>query len=112
MVHPKVSKSSLFLSRDHALTQSAAFPEDDRLEYDVVDAQRQHEKIQRTLNAESRAAELLARASKAMDMCQKNMQEALGYSQYGALDLFHTLLILIHIVDMWGGGSYVLYPAF
>ncbi|PPQ95779.1 hypothetical protein CVT26_015919 [Gymnopilus dilepis] len=68
---------------------SEAFPEDDRLEYDVVDAQRQHEKIQRTLNAESRAAELLARASKAMDMCQKNMQEALGYSQY----------------DMWGGGS-------
>ncbi|KAF8900432.1 hypothetical protein CPB84DRAFT_1815383 [Gymnopilus junonius] len=68
---------------------SEAFPEDDRLEYDAVDAQRQHETIQGTLNAESRAAELLARATMVMDMCQKNIQEALGYSQY----------------DMWGGGS-------
>ncbi|KDR78264.1 hypothetical protein GALMADRAFT_119275 [Galerina marginata CBS 339.88] len=68
---------------------SEAFPEDDRLEYDVVDAVRKHEQLQEILNSESRAAELLARASKAMDYCQKSMQEALGYSRY----------------DMWGGGN-------
>ncbi|KAH9477103.1 hypothetical protein JR316_0011019 [Psilocybe cubensis] len=68
---------------------SEAFPEDDRLEYDLETVKRQYGEIQANLNAESRAAELLARAAKAMDLCQKNMQEALGYSRY----------------DMWGGGT-------
>ncbi|PPQ80355.1 hypothetical protein CVT25_003638 [Psilocybe cyanescens] len=49
----------------------------------------QYGEIQGSLNAESRAAELLARAAKAMDLCQKSVQEALGYSRY----------------DMWGGGT-------
>ncbi|KAF4611627.1 hypothetical protein D9613_003902 [Agrocybe pediades] len=68
---------------------SEAFPEDDRLEYDLNAIIKQHEQAQSTLNSESRAAELLARAAKAMEFCQKNMQEALSYSRY----------------DMWGGGS-------
>jgi len=71
-------------------TQS--FPEDDRLEYDLIAAIKRHEQAQAKLNAESQAAELLARAVKAMDLCQQNVQEALGYSRY----------------DMWGGGTYVL----
>ncbi|KAF8970669.1 hypothetical protein BDZ97DRAFT_1790404 [Flammula alnicola] len=68
---------------------SEAFPEDDRLEYDLNAANKRHEQILESVNAESRAAELLARAVKAMDTCQQSMQEALGYSRY----------------DMWGGGT-------
>ncbi|KAF9484155.1 hypothetical protein BDN70DRAFT_872854 [Pholiota conissans] len=66
-----------------------SFPEDDKLEYDLDIAFRNHEKILGQVNAESRAAELLARACLVMDSCQKSMQEALGYSRY----------------DMWGGGT-------
>ncbi|KAF9054108.1 hypothetical protein BJ165DRAFT_684302 [Panaeolus papilionaceus] len=68
---------------------SEAFPEDDRLEYEMHEAQKSHDDAQAKLNAESRAAELLARAARAMDACQQSVQEALGYSRY----------------DMWGGGT-------
>lgn len=65
-----------------------AFPEDDRLEYELNAAEKRHDQIQATLNAESRAAEILARAVKYMDGCQSNMEEALEYSRYGALTRF------------------------
>ncbi|PPR05094.1 hypothetical protein CVT24_010081 [Panaeolus cyanescens] len=68
---------------------SEAFPEDDRLEYEMHEAQKSHDEAQARLNAESRAAELLARAARSMDACQQSVQEALGYSRY----------------DMWGGGT-------
>lgn len=64
--------------------QRTAFPEDDRLEYEMHEAQKSHDDAQAKLNAESRAAELLARAARAMDACQQSVQEALGYSRYGA----------------------------
>lgn len=86
------------------------FPEDDRLEYDLDAAYRKHEKLLGQVNAESRAAELLARACLVMDSCQKCMQEALGYSRYGAYiyEFFYFACIADKVyVDMWGGGSYV-----
>ena len=64
-----------------------AFPEDDRLEYDLHAEEKRHDQIQATLNSESRAAENLARAVRFMDACQSSMQEALGYSRYGP---FHS----------------------
>lgn len=65
------------------------------------------------MNNEGRAAELLARASREMDNCQKNMQEALGYSRYGACN--HTPRNCYKLdtdisLDMWGGGTYALFP--
>ncbi|KIM41869.1 hypothetical protein M413DRAFT_27430 [Hebeloma cylindrosporum] len=66
-----------------------AFPEDDRLEYELMDAVKRHERIQAALNSESKAAELLARAVKSMEFTQKAMQEAVIYSRH----------------DMWGGGT-------
>ncbi|KJA24967.1 hypothetical protein HYPSUDRAFT_65266 [Hypholoma sublateritium FD-334 SS-4] len=68
---------------------SESFPEDDKLEYDLDEVIKQHQKILEQMNVECRATELLARASREMDNCQKSMQEALGYSRY----------------DMWGGGT-------
>ena len=65
-----------------------AFPEDDRLEYDLHAEEKRHDQIQATLNSDSRAAESLARAVRFMDLCQSSMQEALGYSRYGQ---FHSL---------------------
>ena len=64
-----------------------AFPEDDRLEYDLHAEEKRYDQIQATLNSESRAAESLARAVRFMDACQGSMQEALGYSRYGP---FHS----------------------
>ena len=87
----------------------AAFPEDDRLEYQVIDAVRRHERIQATLNSESKAAELLARAVKAMELTLRAMQEALGYSRYGSLLLCSSFCAHFadQFLDMWGGGTYV-----
>lgn len=81
------SESNVFYyGQHHSSFKSSAqgFPEDDKLEYDLNEVIKQHEKILEQMNAESRAAELLARASREMDNCQKSMQEALGYSRYGA----------------------------
>lgn len=60
-----------------------AFPEDDRLEYDLNDAIKRHNNILGVMNSESRAAEILALAANQMDYCQANMKEALSYSTYG-----------------------------
>jgi hypothetical protein len=68
-----------------------AFPEDDRLEYDLHAEEKRHDQIQATINSESRAAESLARAVRYMDACQSSMQEALGYSRYGP---FHSYCAL------------------
>lgn len=68
---------------------SESFPEEDQLEYAVIEAQQKYEKLQSTLNSESRAAEILARAARTMDACQTNMQQALQLSRN----------------DMWGGGG-------
>ncbi|KAJ3494460.1 hypothetical protein NLJ89_g10802 [Agrocybe chaxingu] len=65
------------------------FPEDDRLEYDLDAALKRYSELQARLNAESRAAELLARAARCMESCSGYVQEALGFSRY----------------DIWGGGS-------
>lgn len=87
----------------------AAFPEDDRLEYEVLNAVNQHERIQATLNSESKAAELLARAIKAMEFTLRAMQEALGYSRYGSRFLCSSSHdhFADEFPDMWGGGTYV-----
>lgn len=63
---------------------TTAFPEEDKLEYDVHDAHRKHEQAQAAVNTESRAAELLSRSVQAMESCLANMKEALSYSRYGA----------------------------
>ena len=68
---------------------SQSFPQEDRLEYDVTEVQKRLEQMQSSLNAESQAADLLARACVTMDRCQASMSEALRYSTY----------------DMWGGGT-------
>jgi len=65
------------------LTIILAFPEDDRLEYAVIEATRKHEQAQARVNAESRAAELLAKATKAMSLSHQNAREALRHSTYG-----------------------------
>ena len=83
-----------------------AFPEDDRLEYELMDAVKRHERIQGTLNSESKAAELLARAVKAMEFAQRCMQEALGYSRYGSRFRPRFMSNFAdHFTDMWGGGT-------
>jgi hypothetical protein len=56
-----------------------------------MEAVKRYERIQATLNSESKAAELLARAVKAMEATMRSMQEALGYSRYGSR--FFVLLI-------------------
>ncbi|KAF5325950.1 hypothetical protein D9611_001010 [Ephemerocybe angulata] len=68
---------------------SESFPEEDRLEYDVHEAHKEHERAQTTLNTETQAAELLARAVVSMDKCQASVKEALSYSRY----------------DMWSSGG-------
>ncbi|KAF9458705.1 hypothetical protein BDZ94DRAFT_1313034 [Collybia nuda] len=68
---------------------TAEFPDDDRLEYHFQTSQSLHDQVQKTLNAECQAAEILTRADRTMAACQTKMQEALGYSQW----------------DMWGGGG-------
>ena len=60
------------------------FPEDDRLEYELNATIRRYEEVQRSLNAESKAAELLARAKQALEACQRSVQEALSHFRYGA----------------------------
>ena len=70
-----------------------AFPEDDRLEYDLHAEEKRHDQIQATLNSESRAAENLARAVRYMDACQASMQEALGYSHYGPFHSYRVPLL-------------------
>jgi hypothetical protein len=87
----------------------AAFPEDDRLEYEVLDAVRRHDRIQVTLNSESKAAELLARAVKAMELTLRAMQEALGYSRCGSRFLCSSFYAHFanQFLDMWGGRTYV-----
>ena len=62
-----------------------AFPEEDQLEYAVIEAQQKYEALQSTLNSESRAAEILSRAARTMDACQANMQQALQLSRNGEL---------------------------
>lgn len=86
---PWASVVCVCTSRQHTYSRllSLAFPEDDRLEYDLHAEEKRHDQIQATLNSESRAAESLARAVRYMDACQSSMQEALGYSRYG---LFHS----------------------
>ncbi|CAA7262016.1 unnamed protein product [Cyclocybe aegerita] len=51
-------------------------PEDDRLGYDLDAAFKRCDELQARLNAESRAAELLARAARCMQSCSDNVQEA------------------------------------
>lgn len=68
---------------------SESFPEEDKLEYEVHEAHKKHEQAQAAVNVESRAAELLSRATLAMERCLDSMKEALSYSRY----------------DMWGGGG-------
>lgn len=60
-----------------------AFPEEDKLEYEVHEAHRKHEQAQAAVNVESRAAELLSRSAQAMERCLESMKEALSYSRYG-----------------------------
>lgn len=67
----------------HREIMVAAFPEEDKLEYDVHEAHKAHERAQANLNVESQAAELLARAVTHMDRCYANVKEALSYSTYG-----------------------------
>lgn len=86
-----------------------AFPEEDQLEYAVIEAQQKYEKLQSTLNSESRAAEILARAARTMDACQANMQQALQLSRNGEL---YCVTIAGRItqgrnLDMWGGGGFL-----
>ncbi|KAF8064293.1 hypothetical protein FPV67DRAFT_1504321 [Lyophyllum atratum] len=65
------------------------FPEDDMLESQLRSSQTLHDEIQRTLNAECQAAEILARADRSMSACKARVNGALGYSQW----------------DMFGGGG-------
>jgi hypothetical protein len=60
-----------------------AFPDEDKLEYEVMEAQRKYDQLQNELNGESQAADLLARACVTMQQCQGSMSEALRYSTYG-----------------------------
>ncbi|KAF8999853.1 hypothetical protein BDQ17DRAFT_1410589 [Cyathus striatus] len=68
---------------------SEAYPEEDQIEYQLDRAYRHHEQVQRTLNQEMQAAEILSKAVNMMNSCQGQMQEALSYSRW----------------DMWGGGG-------
>ena len=73
-------------------TTSIAFPEDDRLEYDLNAAEKRHDQTQAALNSDSRAAEILARAMRYMDVCQSIMQEVLGYFCYGPFISAYTTI--------------------
>jgi hypothetical protein len=61
-----------------------AYPEDDRLEYQLQQAQARYNEIQEALNRESRAASLLQSANASLLTCNSKMQEALSYSQWGS----------------------------
>lgn len=62
------------------------FPEDDMLESQLRSSQALYDEVQRTLNAECQAAEILARADRSLSACVDRVNEALKYSQ----------------IDMWG----------
>ncbi|KAF7297345.1 hypothetical protein MIND_00967900 [Mycena indigotica] len=66
-----------------------AYPEDDRLEYDLSNAQGRYNEIQGYLNRESQAVHLLKAANSALRGCSSKIQEALSYSTW----------------DMFGGGG-------
>jgi len=66
-----------------SLSPFSAFPEDDRLEYELIATIRKHEQAQGKVNAESRAAELLARAGQALSVSHQSGVQASGYSTYG-----------------------------
>ncbi|KAJ7699331.1 hypothetical protein B0H17DRAFT_307243 [Mycena rosella] len=66
-----------------------AYPEDDRLEYQLQVAQGRYNEIQGFLNRESQALHLLQTASGALSSCYSKIQEAHNYSQW----------------DMFGGGA-------
>ncbi|KAJ6556889.1 hypothetical protein B0H10DRAFT_2241122 [Mycena sp. CBHHK59/15] len=66
-----------------------AYPEDDRLEYQLQLAQTRHDQIQGCLNQESQALNLLGSANAALGACSTKVKEALNYSQW----------------DMFGGGA-------
>ena len=85
-----------------------AFPEEDKLEYDVHEAHRRHDALLSQLNVESQAAELLARAAQHMDSCYSYVKKALEFSSLGLLSFIplHQAganLPLPH-VDMWSHG--------
>jgi hypothetical protein len=63
---------------------TSAFPEEDKLEYEVNEAHKQHERAQSAVNMESLAAELLSRSTQSMERCLASVKEALSYSRYGA----------------------------
>jgi hypothetical protein len=70
---------------------STAFPDDDRLEYDLNAAVKKHAEVQGKVNAESRSAELLAKATKAMGFAYENAREALSYSTFGMFTMCELL---------------------
>ena len=70
-----------------SLSPFSAFPEDDRLEYELIATIRKHEQAQGKVNAESRAAELLARAAQALSASHQSGVQASGYSTYGTKNL-------------------------
>lgn len=83
MVLLHVSQSVAWAQTSSADYPFQAFPDEDKIEYEVMEAQRRIERLQSGLNAESQAADLLARAAVTMDRCQASMSEALQYSRYG-----------------------------
>ena len=102
-------KAFIDLSKHQAfVTLPLAFPEDDRLEYAVIEATRRHQQAQARVNAESRAAELLARAVRSIVQSYRNAHDALGYSTYGIVEWFEyqkQKLINYSFLDVWGFGG-------
>lgn len=82
----------------YLLSSDSGYPEDDRLEYQLRTTQVLHDQIQATLNAECQAAEILARADVMLGRCKAQVQEALGYSHWGAkVAVLYSRLALIFI---------------
>ena len=61
----------------------ADFPGDDKLEYELEAAQALHERVQKDLNTECQATQLLTKAVKIMENCLAKMNQALGYNTWG-----------------------------
>ncbi|KAJ7699332.1 hypothetical protein B0H17DRAFT_977813 [Mycena rosella] len=61
---------------------SLAYPEDDRLEYQLQLAQRQHTDVQALFGRESQAQSFLQAANSALLLCGSKIKEALSYSRW------------------------------
>lgn len=86
------------------------FPEHERLEYILQSSQALRDKMQRSLNIERQAVEILTKADGTLDTCQNKIKESLSCTEWGTSYIiaqyelpFFQLRLTSQIIDDWGG---------